>query len=113
MKQLAWLLSIAIIVSSCSSADETPEQYEVGEFIYRHHDEFLFTPQLPEKVKLDPYPWDKDLVAHLPKITKEFFRCKGSSLNPERVIEHGDKIVEEQTGIAYPFAMKENSFIQS
>jgi hypothetical protein len=94
MKQLAWLLSIAIIVSSCSSADETPEQYEVGEFIYRHHDEFLFTPQLPEKVKLDPYPWDKDLVAHLPKITKEFFRCKGSSLNPERVIEHGDKITK-------------------
>lgn len=28
------------------------------------------------------YPWDERLVASFPKITKEFFRCKGSRLNP-------------------------------
>jgi hypothetical protein len=31
-------------------------------------------------VPRDLYPWENE--AHLPRITKEFFRCKGSSLNP-------------------------------
>ena len=27
-----------------------------------------------------PYPWESE--THLPKLTKDFFRCKGSALNP-------------------------------
>lgn len=89
---MQYFIIIALLLTACSSHDEPPTDHEVGEFIYRNHDEYLFVPNPPEKVKLDPYPWDKDLVGNLPKITKEFFRCKGSSLNPDRVVEHGAKI---------------------
>jgi hypothetical protein len=85
-------LALALVFSACSSQDEPPTNHEVGEYIYRNHDEYLFIPAPPVKVKLEPYPWEKDQVANLPKITKEFFRCKGSRLNPDRVIEHGEKI---------------------
>ncbi len=81
-----------LLLCSCSSPDEPPAHHESGEYIYRNHNEYLFNPLPPEKVKLEPYPWEKDLVANLPKITKEFFRCKGSSLNPDRVIGTGEKI---------------------
>ena len=30
----------------------------------------------------EKYPWEKELVGRLSPITKEYFRCKGNSLNP-------------------------------
>ncbi len=90
----SFLIFAVSLFTACSSSDEPSTNLEVGEFIYRNHDEYLFNPEPPVKVKLEPYPWSKDLVANLPKITKEFFRCKGSSLNPERMVGHGDKITK-------------------
>ncbi|NGX56431.1 MAG: hypothetical protein K1060chlam5_00672 [Candidatus Anoxychlamydiales bacterium] len=37
------------------------------------------------KRSLNPYPFETNKIGNLNKITKEYFRCKGSSLNPERV----------------------------
>jgi hypothetical protein len=85
-------LFLVFLLSACSTSDEPPTDNEVGEYIYRNHNEYLFVTAPPEKMNLDPYPWEKNHVANLPKITKEFFRCKGSGLNPERTVEHGEKI---------------------
>ncbi len=51
-----------------------------GEAIYRNHDE-IYHP-IPPLVHLPrtSYPWESE--SKLPRITKDFFRCKGSSLNP-------------------------------
>ena len=37
-------------------------------------------------VKKEPYPWEERRVGAHPRITKEYFRCKGSSLNPMKTV---------------------------
>lgn len=54
-----------------------------GEPIYRNHNE-VFSPILPPvHTPRAPYPWESE--TKLPRITKDFFRCKGSPLNPPRI----------------------------
>jgi hypothetical protein len=51
-----------------------------GESIYRTQNEVFCPITTPERASREPYPWENE--ARLPRITKEFFRCKGSALNP-------------------------------
>lgn len=51
-----------------------------GEPIYRAHNETLYHLDPPQHTPRAPYPWESE--TNLPKITKEFFRCKGNPLNP-------------------------------
>lgn len=39
---------------------------------------------VPKRKSRDPYPWEEKLIGGHHRITREFFRCKGSSLNPVR-----------------------------
>ncbi len=55
--------------------------------IYRNHDEVLYPIAPPIVVARNPYPWESE--TNLPRITKEFFRCKGSPLNPPHVDTSG------------------------
>lgn len=66
-----------LLLTSCSH-EEAPTIS--GEKIWRLENEksLQFTLQ---KAKVAPYPWSR-----LDKITKEYFRCKGSSLNPPHII---------------------------
>lgn len=92
------LLVITFSCISCSSSDEIPTtsssaRFQKGEYIYRKHDESLFAvaPQTPNKP--DPYPWELGQVGNHLKITKEFFRCKGSNLNPPKTAqEKGEQV---------------------
>jgi hypothetical protein len=43
-------------------------------------------------LKRAPYPWEEEARA-FPKITKDFFRCKGCGLNPVHIIEKGKETV--------------------
>lgn len=81
------LFSLMIGLFSCSSQENSKYQEirrhnEKGEFIYRKSDEYLYTLPVPERQKREKYPWEKNLVGNFPRISKEFFRCKGSPLNP-------------------------------
>lgn len=51
-----------------------------------------FTPTTLEKEPLPSYPWEKD--SKLSPITKDYFRCKGSSLNPLVPIFKDKKVIE-------------------
>lgn len=81
----------------CTSSDD-PDPNRIrqlnqkGEYIYRKHDEVLFFAGIPEKQALPIYPWDKGHSGQHPKITKEFFRCKGSQLNPCHITQDKDEI---------------------
>lgn len=61
-----------------------------GEPIYRTQNETLYHPDPPQHTPRSSYPWESE--TNLPKITKEFFRCKGNPLNPpitdENDLEH-------------------------
>lgn len=79
---------LLLLLFSCS--DSNPKKSTLrGEYITRTHDDFAFIaePQLP--LPREPYPWEKPLIGNHPPITKEHFRCKGSSSNPERVYFNG------------------------
>lgn len=57
-------------------------EYGISTPIARKHNQTVFTLDSPKPQPLPTYPWNQNLVGNLPKITKEHFRCKGSSLNP-------------------------------
>jgi hypothetical protein len=90
MKLLGWVfLGFLLGCTGCSSdrgGKGVHQQNVKGEYIYRKHDEYLFqVPPLALKER-DPYPWEKEQGGRYPKITKDFFRCKGSQLNPVRLV---------------------------
>ncbi len=47
--------------------------------IYRNQSDIFYPITTPQQVQRAPYPWESD--SNLPRITKEFFRCKGSLLH--------------------------------
>ncbi len=51
-----------------------------GDPIYRNSTEFFYPIATPLHTPRSPYPWESE--GNLPRITKEFFRCKGSAVNP-------------------------------
>ncbi|MFT4553410.1 MAG: hypothetical protein ACI9S8_002048 [Chlamydiales bacterium] len=89
-KSVLKLFIFILFLSSCSGGDlpgidSSRKQNEKGEFLYRESDEFLHRLSPPELRQIEKYPWEGKMVGNFPRITKEFFRCKGSSLNPLRV----------------------------
>jgi hypothetical protein len=78
-----WLLLFTLLVASCSSPEEKQRKENLrGEYIYRHHEECFFHLLPPQLQTRAPYPWEDKYVGGLPRITKEFFRCKGNPINP-------------------------------
>lgn len=77
---------LLLLLSGCSSSsDEQPRQpNQKAEFIYRVHNEHHFPIEIPKLQKQTPYSWERGMNGNYPRITKEYFRCKGSSLNPVR-----------------------------
>ncbi len=60
--------------------------------ITRLHDEMEIQSPPPLPVAHDLYPWEIGQVKNLPRINKEFFRCKGCVSNPDRVIEKEEEL---------------------
>lgn len=85
-----FLIILTFIVFGCSGLEQS-EQERVrrlnssGEVIFRKSEETFGKAPPPEVQKREKYPWEENVVGNLPKITKDFFRCKGSNLNPHRV----------------------------
>jgi len=80
---------LAIIFFSCSGLQKT--EYDkirkknlTSERITRNHGDTLDLIKNPSMNKGDPYFWEDVDQAYLPKITKDFFRCRGHSKNPTK-----------------------------
>lgn len=85
---------LSICLSGCSGLEQSEQEKlrrmnTKGEFIHRNHDESYYTLQTPPQKKRDLYPWEEANSGAHAKITKEFFRCKGSSSNPPHA-DHKD-----------------------
>lgn len=63
-----------------------------GETIYRNHGDLFYSASLPVHTPRSPYPWESE--ANLPRITKDFFRCKGNPLNPPLVDPAGAPLAD-------------------
>jgi hypothetical protein len=77
------LLFLALSMAGCCSKEgRACKQNIKGEYIYRLHDEYFFKQPAPVAQTREKYPWEERYIGHLPRITKDFFRCKGDPLNP-------------------------------
>lgn len=86
-------LCLIILLCSCSSQDDsTGLPHKKAEYISRKDKEYKYLITPPERASIDPYPWEKLSSSNFPHITKEFFRCKGSSLNPPHCVKAKDEI---------------------
>jgi hypothetical protein len=80
-------LAIALLLAGCSGM-ENSEQEKLrrlnvkGEFIHRNHEESQYPLTTPKHRVREKYPWELAYIGKHAKITKEHFRCKGSSLHP-------------------------------
>lgn len=78
------ILFFVLLLTSCSGFERS-EQEKIrkknckGEYIYRNQNDIFAPIAPPEHLARTPYPWENE--ASLPRITKEFFRCKGNLLN--------------------------------
>src|SRR3989344_2655016 len=95
-------LSTLFIFLGCSGMERT-EREKIrqrnckGEYIYRSQSDFFFPIAPPQLALRASYPWETE--GNLPRITKDFFRCKGSSLNPF-MIDKGDCEGGSQHGLS-------------
>lgn len=85
-------------MTACSSSeDKKPEikssYFQKGEYLYRNHNEHLFAIAPPQQTSPEPYPWEQGKSGTHLKITKEFFRCKGSNLNPVQTAKEKNEVV--------------------
>lgn len=90
------VILLLLLLTGCDSEDPFGEEknklHQKGEYI---HDAAPHT--TPPQIALTPpdYPWKSGTGANFAKITKEFFRCKGCPLNPQRVITQGGALVKQ------------------
>ena len=85
---------IIIFLAGCSGMEQSEQEKlrrlnAKGEFIHRNHNEYLYPLTTPTHHIREKYPWEMAYIGKHPKITKEYFRCKGSSTHPPHV-DHKD-----------------------
>lgn len=88
-----WLCILFFLsLQGCKSSSKAkPRSVTKGEYIYRHHNEELFVAEPLVKTKRSLYPWESENKLKFPKITKEFFRCKGNLSNPVKIVDKGSE----------------------
>lgn len=88
------LLLIGFLQGCSNSSPSLPSSSPIkGEYIFRRHDESLVQVEPMTPLQRVAYPWEEERHSHYPKITKDFFRCKGSSLNPVHLIQKENEMV--------------------
>lgn len=87
LNQSIIIFSFLFCLSSCEPSDDSAGGHKSGQQLSRWHDEVVYALPPVEKVAIAPYPWEEQNESIHPKITKDFFRCKGSTLNVPRVVQ--------------------------
>lgn len=96
-----YAILVLLLLFSCSGDSNRSHKQErkVEQLISRREGEFLFIPPVSEIEPLPRYPWEGEDSVDLPRITKEFFRCKGNPFNPSRSeVKGGETIAVSDCG---------------
>jgi hypothetical protein len=85
-------LYLGLFLMGCSSAEDKERKHWQkenlhGEYIYRRHDDAPFALEPANLIQSKPYPWEQQFIGSHPRITKDFFRCKGKTANPAKVVQ--------------------------
>jgi hypothetical protein len=85
MKCQRFFLILSIFLLSCSKETKAfNKKKPIVEKIQRFQKDKNIKATIPKQNHLDLYPFEEETAGFF-KITREFFRCKGNPLNPERV----------------------------
>ncbi len=89
MKKCVAISALFALVVSCSPMEESEREKllkinEITEKIYRLEGEHFFHSNEVVVKSLSPYPWEPKSLSVDKKITKEFFRCRGSFSNSNK-----------------------------
>lgn len=88
---------LLFLTASCSGLEDGEQRrlrrsHAEGEYIYRKAEESLYTIPPLSKTPRPDYPWEKSYIHDVPRITREFFRCRGNSLNPTRLVDKSGEV---------------------
>lgn len=85
MKRLILILFLLLV--SCDSEPQSTRVSPIkGEYIYRYRNDNEFQIDPMARVRKPTYPWADGREGNIPRITKDFFRCKGCILNPVHIV---------------------------
>jgi hypothetical protein len=81
------IILISLFFSGCSGLEQSEQEKlrrmnAKAELVHRNDDETHYPIATPMHRIREKYPWEETHTGKYAKITKEFFRCKGSTLNP-------------------------------
>lgn len=87
---------LLLSITSCSGWKESERKKaalanEACDPIYRQSNEKFYVLQTPRQIPRTAYPWEKQMTGNLPRITKEYFRCRGSNANLPYVHRQGER----------------------
>lgn len=115
-------LLLSLFLLSCSRMEESENEKLrrlncKAEPIYRSQSDRFYSLPPPQHTPRAPYPWESDIK--LPRITQEFFRCKGSPAHPiqsdlcdcEGATRHGLPIIHGKEGV-YPILIELLNYVQ-
>ena len=97
---MRYLLFLPLLLASCSPVDKTIHPGHKRERITRLSYESLYPECDLSPLPPPRYPWDDDFIAGHRRISKEHFRCKGSSHNAPRMAtnRYGEKVYYADCG---------------
>lgn len=103
---------LLVFLTGCSGLEESErsrlrKMNAKGEFIYRSAEEKSYVTAPPEKRERASYPWEEGLVAGQFKITKDFFRCRGSLRSEPLVSQTGEHLFDCGGGEQHSLPLKE------
>jgi hypothetical protein len=93
-----YLLFLLALLAGCSGMEdgerrEIRRSNSVGEYLFRREGECFFPIPPCEPICSERYPWEERYIHDSPRITRDFFRCRGNGLNPVRVVEgEGERV---------------------
>lgn len=90
---LLTLLFLAACTSNESDKQQSKTPQVINEKIARKHDDHSFALSKIKAENKPLYDWENYSGAEFPKITKDFFRCKGHILNTVRLSPQGKEVV--------------------
>jgi len=108
---MLWLIFLSVFLAGCSGLEKSEiskirNQNAHSQQIYRKSDQYFYPISEPKLVKREPYSWEEGERIY-PKITKEYFRCKGSSMNPMQTTEEGKILKDCEGGRSHSLYKKE------
>lgn len=105
IKSLSSLALASLVLAGCSglqqSQQEKIRQHNAQkEAIYRSYKDQNYVIETPIHRVRDAYPWEPSFAGKYPRITKEFFRCKGSESHTPYAKENDpDTLVHDCGGL--------------